>query len=93
MDLAAYTRSDEHVLVTRYPTPISSIYGHITTFSPGVWLGVLLSMIVCVVFIKVLDVLKRQFVGDDDDEVNGGFSTLIDISEYIFATITNHGKL
>ena len=35
-DLAAYTRSEEYVMVTQYPAPHSSTYGHIITFSPGV---------------------------------------------------------
>jgi len=37
MDLSAYFRSEEFVMVTQYPAPKSSIYGHITTFSPGVY--------------------------------------------------------
>jgi len=35
-DLAAYTTSEEYVMVTQYPTPYSSTYGHIIIFSPRV---------------------------------------------------------
>ncbi len=46
-------------------------------------------MIACIVFIKLLDVVKNKF---DRNDSSSGFSSLIDISEYVFATITNHGK-
>ena len=36
-DVSAYTITDEYGMAIRYPTPQSSIYGHITIFSPGVY--------------------------------------------------------
>ena len=35
-DLAAFTRNEEHVMVTQYPAPRSSIYGHVIIFSASV---------------------------------------------------------
>jgi len=35
-DVSAYTNTDEYGMAIPYPTPQSSVYGHITIFSPGV---------------------------------------------------------
>ena len=50
LDVAAYTRSDVYGMLTRYPEPYSSIYGHITTFSLNVWR----CCVKCIQFICIL---------------------------------------
>ncbi len=57
LDVAANTRSDVYGMLTRYPEPYSSIYGHITTFSLNVWRC-------CVKIIKFISILF-EFLGMD----------------------------
>jgi len=53
-----------------------------------VWIGLLISILVCIGFVKLFTILSNKYHNDNAS----GLNTLSEISMYIFGTLTNQGE-